>query len=188
MLAFVKTSAIRLAILIGVCLLGLSAGPTGAQSEDVLPQLQADFLKVIERARQMYAAGDTDLQKGAARPTRAKALCALLSGRRVERWVGTVERLTTNSAGRGVISIDAGQKTHLMTYSNALSDYGDDTMLDPDGRLFSVAMSLKKGDKITFSGSFLPGERDCIREVSLTMAGSIREPWFIFRFAHINKQ
>jgi colicin import membrane protein len=166
---------------------GLTA-PLHAQDKEGRPLLQLDFLDVIETARQGYAAGQTDLQKGAVRPARANALCALLGGQRIEGWVGMVETLTTNNAGRGVISIDVGQKVHLMTHNNAFSDYGHDTMLDPTGRLFTIASNLRKGDKVVVTGGFLRSDKDCLMEVSLTMAGSIREPWFIFRFTDIVKR
>jgi hypothetical protein len=102
--------------------------------------------------------------------------------------VGTVADLRTNNEGRGVISIDVGQRTYLMTHNNAFSDYGNDTMLDPESSLFATATTLKKGDKVAISGGFLRGDKDCIMEVSLTLSGSIREPWFIFRFTHIAKR
>jgi hypothetical protein len=130
-----------------------SADLAAAQSYDGLPQLQISFLKVIDDARQTYANGQTDLQKGAARPARARALCALLAGQRIAGWVGTVADLRTNNEGRGVISIDVGQRTYLMRHNNAFSDYGHETMLDPESPLFAVATSLKKGDKVAFSVS-----------------------------------
>jgi hypothetical protein len=146
-------------------------GPAFAQGIGGAPQLQKDFLNVIDGARTMYQRGETDLQKGASRPTRARALCALLEPRRrrAEKWVGIVELLTTNNEGKGVISIDVGQKTFVMTYNNAFSDMGENTMLDPQGKLFAVAATLKKGDPVMFSGSFLSSDKDCLLEVRLSM-------------------
>jgi hypothetical protein len=173
---------------IATILLCILFNPLLAQDARGVPQQQLDFLKIIEDARQAYASGQNDMQKGAARPNRARALCNLLRTRRVEGWVGTVTQLTTNNEGKGVISLDVGRGIVVMTANNAFSDIGLNTMLDPNGSLFQIASTLNKGDDVRFSGEFISGDTDCIMEVSLTMSGSIRSPWFIFRFRGLTKR
>jgi hypothetical protein len=158
-----------------------------AQTSGVAPQ-QAAFLKIIQDAREEYASGQNDMQKGAARTRRAKAICALLSRLRVENWVGSVAELTTNSEGRGVLAIDIGAKTLVRTWNNAVSDIGDDTLIDPDSTIFATASSLKVGTSVIFSGTLIRSDRDCIREASLSLRGSITAPWYIMRFSVLAKQ
>ncbi len=61
------------------------------------------------------------------------------------------------------------------------------TLIDPNSKLFQNASMLKKGDSITFSGTFLPGkDGECIYEGSMSLSGKLRDPEFIFRFSSVS--
>jgi hypothetical protein len=47
-------------------------------------------------------------------------------------------------------------------------------------------LNLQNGQTVRFSGQFFRDDTDCIRETSLTMSGSMREPEFLFRFSDIS--
>lgn len=150
-------------------------------------EMENKFTAILADARQRYADGANDMAKGAARPYRAKALCNLLPGTRVENWAGVVKTLSSNSDGLGVLSIEIGRNMYVTTWNNALSDMQDKTLLNPESPLFKKAIALNRGQKVRFSGSFVrsTGTVDCVRESSMTLDGSMTSPEFIFRFADI---
>jgi hypothetical protein len=95
--------------------------------------------------------------------------------------------ISPNGDGRGVITLELGPGLHVSTWNNAISDYSDKTLIDPDTQLFKSLAAMKKGDIVRFSGSFFPSNVDCLREQSLTLAGSMKSPVFTMRFASIHK-
>jgi hypothetical protein len=46
-------------------------------------------------------------------------------------------------------------------------------------------MQLSRKQEVIFNGQFLPSDKDCIRESSLTQGGSMTDPDWIFRFSEI---
>ena len=113
------------------------------------------------------------------------ALCKMLSSHRVQDWVGTIYELSSNSEGKGVLSVQISDNVYIKTWNNKLSDIGHDTLIDPNSSLFKTLSGLSEGNKIKFSGSFLPSDTDCIREGSLTLSGSMTEPEFIMQFERV---
>jgi hypothetical protein len=128
------------------------------------------------------------MQKGSARPQRARELCRMLRSRRADNWIGKVQKLSTNGDGWGVLSIDIGSQTHLQTWNNSVSDAVHKTMLHPASSLFQTASNLKKGDEVVFSALFFESDVDCVWEGSMTLAGSIKEPDYIVRFLGLAKR
>jgi hypothetical protein len=74
-----------------------------------------------------------------------------------------------------------GNNVHVKTWNNVVSDAGTGSLIEPNSALFQKTVSLRVGQVIAFSGSFIPDETDCVREASLSLEGSIREPEYIFR-------
>jgi uncharacterized protein len=149
-------------------------------------EVETLLIASVEKARAAFAAGANDMAKGAARPARAKEICAILKNQRlVSDWVGKVETLSSNSDGLGVLSIQIAEGVSIKTWSNAISDVGDQTLIDPESAVFKRAIALKVGQRVIFGGQFIPSSTDCIREGSLTLAGSLTKPEFIFRFSNI---
>ena len=148
---------------------------------------EAQFVEINRRFRDAYKAADNDLARGAARPNRGRKLCQMFeSGFEVEDWTGTVETLSSNGDGKGVLSISLGDEISVKTWNNALSDVGSDTLLEPRSLIHLTAMTLRKGQTVHFSGSFIHRATvDCIVEASMTLYGSMTRPEFIFKFSEI---
>ncbi len=133
------------------------------QMTSSMPADEVAFVTAVKSARQQYANGSNEMAKGAARPARARAICAALPSRTVTGWIGKVETLTTNGDGKGVLSVGIAPDVNVKTWNNSLSDISDRTLIEPNSPLFSVAVSLREGQVIRFAGTFFPSQTDCIR-------------------------
>ena len=158
----------------------------GAAAQDV-PADQAAFENAIVTARTAYDNAANDLAKGGQRPKRGKEICKAVQTLKVTDWVGTIDDLTTNSEGRGVLSVELGNEIWLKTWNNAFSDMGSNTLIDPESDLFLSLSEMSEGQEVVFSGSFLKdhSDGDCFEEQSMTIDGSMSEPEFIFVFSDI---
>ncbi|MGU3326094.1 hypothetical protein ACLBXB_04075 [Methylobacterium mesophilicum] len=154
----------------------------------VLPAQQQAFIKIIDQARRQYAQASNDMAKGAARPARAENICALLASPQISNWIGKVKTLSSNGDGKGVLSIEISKDLEIKTWNNAVSDTFDRTLIEPKSQLFQSASMLREGQQVQFSGSFIKDRSDCFRESSMSLAGSIRDPEFVFRFTSIASQ
>ena len=144
------------------------------------------FLAILDQASAAYDASSNDMAKGAARPARARALCAATTGTQISGWRGTVDTLSSNNAGKGVLTIRLSQHVTVSTTNNAVSDaMGMHTLLEPDSTVFKEAASLKEGQAVVFSGSFAQNDEDCLEEMSLTQEGSMHDPDFLFAFSSV---
>ena len=159
-----------------------NAESSADQLKAYMPRDQVAFVKVIEAARTQYAAGINEMAKGAARPTRARALCNALPSRNVTGWVGQVTDLTTNGDGKGVLTLEVGPSISFKTWNNSLSDISDRTLIEPSSKLFSVATALQDGQIVRFGGHLYASSTDCFEEASMSLARSVQDPDFIFSF------
>lgn len=125
------------------------------------------------------------MAQGALRPQRAKAICDLLKNGKITDWVGTVQKLSSNNAGKGVLSVSMSKIANAKTWNNELSDIGDKTLIEPGTPLHEAAVQLSRKQSIVFSGTFLKGNKDCFTESSLTQRGSMTNPDCIFRFSSV---
>jgi hypothetical protein len=172
----------------------LSPMPATTARESKLPepsmsdaQIEAAFVEIVGNARERYQAGANDLARGASRPWRREHICALLPGLGVNAWHGIIEKLTSSSAGMGVLSVRIGTHIHVKTTNNNLSDLMDHTLIEPASAVFQQLLEMQAGDDIVFSGSFLPSQDDCALELSLTQQGSMTDSEFLFRFASVRR-
>jgi hypothetical protein len=154
-------------------------------SSDV-PFAEMALIRASQAALSQYKTGENDMQKGAARPMRAQAICSVLTSKQAQDWVGTVYTLDTNGEGKGVLSVLIAPDIYVATWNNALSDVSDGTLIDPRSNVFTVASQLRTGQKIRFSGQFFASETDCIEERSLTLGGSITEPEYVIKFGSVS--
>lgn len=150
------------------------------------PDDQATLSRIVTEAKQLFSSAETDMQRGASRPYRARKLCNSLGSRSVSGWVGKVTTLSTNSEGKGVLKISFDD-TAVGTWNNALSDLGTRTLVEPGTSVYTQMLALKNGDMVKFSGTLFQSDLDCIQEQSVTIAGSIKDPEFTMRFSSINK-
>lgn len=161
---------------------------TATQASPAPPQplTEQAFIAAVQGGRDAYRAGGNDFQKGAARPARAKAICAAVPSK-VDGWVGKLTNLSTNGDGKGVISIEIAKDIAVSTWNNEISDITHKTLISPNSQLFQVLATLSEGDAVSFSGYFMRSETDCVNEQSITMHGSMTDPVFTFRFSSIRK-
>ena len=151
----------------------------------VLPEPERLLIAAVEKACGAYIAGATEMAQEAARPARAKAICAAIKTPQVSGWVGEVETLSSNSDGLGVLAIRIAKGVLVKTWNNAISDTSNKTLIDPESAVFKKAVILKKGQLVKFAGQFIRDDTDCFREGSLSLKGSLTQPEYIFRFADI---
>lgn len=169
------------AILIGSCISAVQAAPVS------IPPQEENFIKIISQAQADAKNADNDMQKGGIKVRRDKSICALMPNKAVKNWVGKVNKVGANSDGKGVLVVTLAKGVTLKTWNNDFSDMSAKTLIDPNSKLFQNASMLKKGDSITFSGTFLPGkDGECIYEGSMSLSGKLRDPEFIFRFSSVS--
>ena len=163
-----------------------SAQATAPQPAIPLPEDQVKFLQIVKKAQDANRAAANDMQKGGARATREKEICAMLPQLAISNWIGEVYTITSNSDGKGVIELTLAPNVYVKTWSNALSDTLHHTMIQPGTRLFEKASQFKEGQQVKFSGSFVGDDAEgCLYESSLTLDGKLSQPEFIFRFDEI---
>lgn len=174
----------------------LIVSPAAAQKADTkvaalgsteMPSDQSLFIKIVSDGQIKFAEADSEFLQGAARPARAKALCRSSVGPAVKNWVGKISELTTNGDGKGVVRIEIADRIGVKTWNNAISDAFDKTLIDPRAKAFGQLGELRRGDRVKFSGTLVTDETDCFRETSVTLAGSMKRPDYLFRFRDIQK-
>ena len=148
------------------------------------PEPQKRFLKVVQESAREFQSAKTELAQGATRPKRGANLCAVV-GYSADDWIGTIQDLSTNSDGKGVLRIRLDRGISVSTWNNAFSDIGDKTLIDPQSQLYKGLLAHNLGTLVRFSGTFFRSDVDCIKELSVTLAGSIQDPAFIMRFSRV---
>jgi len=163
-----------------------SSSATSSASAPLVPNQEAEFINTVSVAQRGSAQAANDMQRGGIKATRDEAICGLFAGSfTVENWVGTVKTIDSNSDGKGIMGISLAEEITLTTWNNDLSDIGDNTLIQPGTELFQTASSLRKGQTVSFSGSFMPKREGCVDESSITLRGKLDDPEFIFRFARV---
>ena len=154
-----------------------------------IPDDQKTFVEIVVGAQSKARAAENDMQRGGFKADRDKALCAAVQQVQVQNWVGTLENISANSDGLGVLSVEIAKDVFVKTWNNALSDLTDKTLIQPGTPLFNTASQMKKGSRVKFSGAFFRATGvDCFKESSLTLAGKLRSPEFIFRFEAVSPE
>jgi hypothetical protein len=161
---------------------------TPPRPELPIPADEHNFITAVQRGQSAFRAAPNEMAQGGTRSQRRAAICQNLSGVSVLRWVGQIEKLSSNSDGKGVLEIAVAPGVHVKTWNNDLSDsFGSaNTLIDPSSPLFAVVSQMKQGDEVLFSGTFFPSTLDCVREGSVTLEGSMTDPEFIFRYASVS--
>ncbi len=154
------------------------------------PKMPADqdaLVQINQMVRVKWKEAGNDLQRGALRPWRSKATCLNIKTTAAKNWVGTLETLSTNNDGKGVVSIKIGDDIAVKTWNNSLSDIASDTLIDPSSSLYQQIATLNEGDTVIFSGRFFQSDVDCLQEGSVTLSGSLSDPEYIMKFEDIRK-
>lgn len=173
------------------------AQPTATQPPQAAPQKatdlkmptdQAAFVAAVTEAQANYRGAANEMAAGGMRALRRQKVCAALKSPQVRDWIGTISTLTTSNDGKGVLGITLAKDLVMGTWNNTLSDMSDKTLIEPGSAVFNAAVQLKKGDRVVFSGSFIPSNDDCYREKSVSLRGSMTAPEYAFRFGAIRAQ
>ena len=153
----------------------------------VLPPLEASFISIVAKAQNDSRQTDNDMQKGGVKAKRDKSICNAMTSFQVQDWIGTVQKIDSNSDGKGVLEILIAPDVVVKTWNNAVSDISSNTLIEPGSPVFESASAMKHGQLAVFSGTFFQGqEGDCIGEGSLSLGGKLQSPEFIFRFSKIS--
>jgi uncharacterized protein YecT (DUF1311 family) len=152
-----------------------------------LPPHEVEFIRIVSEAQVKARQAANDMQKGGIKAERDKAICELMKTNSVSNWIGTVASIDANSDGKGVLEVRIADNIFVQTWNNDLSDMLDHTLLEPGSAIFTAASAMKRGQEVTFSGSFAAGlnEGECIGEQSVTLDGKLRKPEFTIRFSEI---
>lgn len=125
--------------------------------------------------------------KGGVKARRDRSICNTLTSYTITEWVGKVEKIDSNSDGKGVLAVTIAPDMTVGTWNNEISDIGSNTLIEPGSQVFESASAMKNGQLVIFSGTFFPGSSgDCLNESSLTLNGKVETPEFIFRFTSVS--
>lgn len=146
------------------------------QEQAALCALVADRSREYRNARQL-----NELRRSAIRDARQRDFAA--QSPNVTDWIGTVVDLGTNGDGKAYVSVKLacgrGDVT-AHTWTMAITDAADETMIAPSDPRFVVLSTLAPGARVRFSGTFIDW-----RETSLTERGGMRAPELVFRFTAV---
>lgn len=147
--------------------------------------LEQQFVDLIQDYASRYKTANNDMAKGAVRYSRAQAICSLMAETAATDWRGKIEKLSSNGEGKGVLSLQISNNIEIKTWNNALSDLSDQTLIIPGTTLHNNVVTMRPGQSVIFSGTFIRSKDDCFREGSMTMDGSMVDPEFVFKFTNV---
>jgi TonB family protein len=161
---------------------------TPVVAEVIPPAGEQDFIRAIQQSQLAFQSAPNEMAAGGIRFQRRVAICRILPAMFVSKWVGRVTTLESNSDGKGVLEISLADGISVKTWNNDISDISDHTLIEPSSALFAAVSQRKVGDQGLFSGTFFPGGNvDCVKEASVSLHGSMKEPEFVFRFADVTE-
>ena len=149
------------------------------------PKVQKAVVKAVAVAQAKADDAENDLQRGGVLRTRTRAICSVMDSMKVTNWTGQVSNLDANSDGKGVVAIRIADGAEVKTWNNSLSDIGDETLIEPESKLFDQVMALEEDQVVKFSGTFFKDDANCLEEGSMTLGGNLSEPEFVFRFSSV---
>ena len=153
------------------------------------PDNEINFVDALFNIRQQYESAGDDADQPAILLARARAGCtALRSQLRVRYWIGTIKSFSVTPDRLGALKIEIADNIYVSTNNNFISKSSDSVPIDIQAPNFAGIETMPPGTEVVFSGSFFPDPTDCVQEVSLTFAGMISSPEFIFRFEGISRR
>lgn len=164
----------------------LAESPTKAGTS-AHPSEQRKLIELAQRMRQKYSVARNEIQKSQVRDERRMLLAQAGIPFRVAGWTGQLVELDTNSDGLGIVRILMAPNVSVGTWNNAISDIGDQTLIQKNSPVYRKLAELQIGENVSFSGSFVMSQEDHFKEVSITQDGSMEDPAFLFRFEDIHR-
>jgi hypothetical protein len=141
----------------------------------------------VTTGKNAFDGTDNEIRQGQAQSMRNQALCAAVPTFQATNWVGSINSISTNGGGKGVLELQIGPDTKIATWNNVLSDVSDNTLIPQTSPIYGKLANLSEGDKVTFSGRFFHDGDNCLEEQSLTKVGKMDTPNFVFRFTSLDK-
>lgn len=139
-----------------------------------LTATQNKIINVINKYANSFLLAKNQIQESVQRDERKAELSNLVSGYYINDWVGTIKYMSTDANGDASLNVDIGSNVTLLS-SN----------IKKGSQLYNVLFNLIPNQKIKFSGSFAPSEKDYFKEYSITIRGSMTAPDFKFEFQSI---
>lgn len=164
----------------------------GASSESIInttkapkPENEIRFISVVEKYVKSFSETKNELQQSLLRNQRNQDLSKSFNSLYIKSWIGVINQLSTNSEGKAILSIRISPNIEIKTWNNSLSDIMANTLIDKGTPLYKILTTLSTGQKVKFTGNFLPSSDDYMKETSVTIRGSMRSPEFLFKFESI---
>lgn len=185
--------AIGLLVIIVYASMGDSTSSSTSASADskaqepsyIVPAEQSAFIEIVEKYREGYRGAGNELVKSEMRDARAMAMMRSDVEQKISQWTGTVIQLDVTGDGEAILRVELANDLTVGTWNNSLSDIGDETLIPRGHPVYRTLRDLKRGDRVTFAGTFLPSELDYYKESSLTLEGSMTDPEYLFRFTRV---
>ena len=153
--------------------------------EVLQPSDQAEFIEIVTQSAKKFTTAKNELQQSMLKDERRTLLSNAQVKNSVSGWVGTINSLETNTAGKAILSIRISPEIEIKTWNNALSDITSHTLIDKDSDLYSRLSELSVGQRVKFSGGFFHSTEDYFEETSITIDGSMKNPEFLFKFKRV---
>lgn len=167
-----------------------SAGIAGRRRSEAAPATQQAITDAVAQGRADPEDAETELQVANALTVRSEAMCGSVPDGAVQDRVGTVTSVDAKGEGKAVVVLGIEDDIEIASWNNALSDIGDDTLIEQGTELYDAALVLVPGDTVTFSGT-LKSESDandtCFFTSNLTETMSIESPDYIISFSELMK-
>ena len=93
--------------------------------------------------------------------------------------------MSSDASGKGVLKVSLAPGIRAKTWETVLADIGYDTLIDAKSSMFRTASSMKEGDRVEISGTFVKSDHDCAKVANSAQDQAITEPEFIFRFSSL---
>lgn len=180
-----KSRTLALVLACGAAVLtvgGIGAVAAGSREGDI-PSDQERFLGAVDSVADTYKSAASDLQRSAAVKNVGAGWCSALASAEVTGWIGKVKHVDS-TLGYATVRVEISERAEVRTTSAVPFDV--DTLIAPESPLFQKAASLSEGQRVRFSGSFIPDTATCIKEESLTGSGRTETPDFLFKFSSID--
>lgn len=149
------------------------------------PADQAAFVTGVDAARVAYEEGETELQRSKAISDRDKVLIGTMGGPNMTNWVGVIDNVGANGEGKAHVTIKISDDIKVKTWNNAFSDMLDNTLIPETDPVYDALLTLKPGDKVTFSGAFVSSDGATLYATNMTDVFSALTPEFLFKFTAV---
>jgi hypothetical protein len=122
-----------------------AATPAIVRHQRPIPAAEQAFIRAVQRGQAAFQAAPNEMAQGGTRAQRRIAICQSLNvpgqGVLVSDWVGQIDKLSSNSDGKGVLYLSLGPNIRVETWNNDFSDSSHHTLIEPSSSLFA-AVSL----------------------------------------------